>query len=94
MAEEVVANGTIHSKFFAQANGDKTKPAPRQQTKLSFSTKAAVEAKNGKNEEDAAPVKKDEEEVKEEVEEEVEEKGMFVWFGLGRGWKGWLTRLG
>lgn len=78
----------VHSKFFAQANGDKTKAAPRQQTTLSFSTKAAVEAKNGKKEEDVAPVKKDEEEVNEEVEEEKEEKGMslgLIWFWVG--WK-------
>ena len=52
----------ICSKFFGQANGAKGKPAPAQQTKLSFSTKGG-EKKDG---ETAA-------EVKEEVEEE---KGM------------------
>ena len=50
------------SKFFGQANGAKPKPAPAQQTKLSFSTKGSKK----KDEETAA-------EVKEEVEEE---KGM------------------
>ncbi len=50
----------VFSKFFGQANGAKPKPAPAQQTKLSFSTK-------GKKDGETAA------EVKEEVEEE---KGM------------------
>jgi hypothetical protein len=33
----------IYRKFFGQSNG--SKPAPTQQTKLSFSTKSAVKAK-------------------------------------------------
>ena len=52
----------VFSKFFGQANGVKAKPAPAQQTKLSFSTKG-----NGKKDEEKTA------EVKEEVEEE---KGM------------------
>lgn len=35
----------IRSKFFSQANGTKAKPAPSQQTTLSFSTKAAIKKK-------------------------------------------------
>ncbi len=52
----------VFSKFFGQANGAKGKPAPAQQTKLSFSTKGG-----GKKDGETAA------EVKEEVEEE---KGM------------------
>ncbi|KAL2129442.1 hypothetical protein VTI74DRAFT_4341 [Chaetomium olivicolor] len=50
-------------KFFGQANGARGKPAPQQQTKLSFATKGQVGEKK-------------EDEVKKEVgkEEEVEEK--------------------
>ena len=60
----------VFRKFFGQANGAKGKPAPAQQTKLSFSTKASGK----KDGETAAEVKEEVEEVvKEEVEEE---KGM------------------
>ncbi|KAJ4292268.1 ATP-dependent DNA ligase Cdc17 [Collariella sp. IMI 366227] len=60
-------------KFFTQANGAKGKPAPQQQTKLSFSTKAQAGEKkkdevNGKKEE----VKEDVEKVEEEIDEKVE----------------------
>ncbi|AEO57552.1 hypothetical protein MYCTH_2303831 [Thermothelomyces thermophilus ATCC 42464] len=51
-------------KFFGQANGAKGKPAPAQQTKLRFSTKAGDEKKE--NDEEVVPKK---EEVASEVED-------------------------
>ncbi|KAH6627773.1 ATP-dependent DNA ligase [Chaetomium tenue] len=61
-------------KFFGQANGAKRKPAPTQQTKLSFSTKASDNAKKAVKEAAAKEEEKVKEEEKEEEDEEEVEK--------------------